>query len=311
MLWASLLGRSSVVALCYHNIGGNGVPWEAFAAQMRWLKRAGVEPLSQAGLRRFLSGVPRIRPGVMLTFDDGFRDLYTRVRPLLLELNFSALVFVINNRVRPDDEPGVEGEITAHRAHEAFLRRGDRSAWMSWTELRTMMGEGILEVGSHSLTHAMAPVTRPLLDRAPDHWSYAPYVERNPAGPFPYLAPELSRELWLADEDRLERLDDIHARALQNLRLSRQELEWQLGAPVHSLAWPWGQCHPQAARAAREAGLDLQFTLRRGPVTQGSPLSGINRLEVRRTRGQTWFRSRMALYSRAWAARLYSAARIG
>ena len=79
------------------------------------------------------------RPAVLLTFDDGFRDLLTRVAPVLREHGFCATTFLVSNRMRPDDEPGMEGEIVADQAHEAWLTRGERSTWLSWAELRGLV----------------------------------------------------------------------------------------------------------------------------------------------------------------------------
>ncbi|WP_461209594.1 polysaccharide deacetylase family protein [Desulfocurvus sp. DL9XJH121] len=312
MGWASLLGRSSVVVLCYHNTGGNGMPWDSFAAQMRWLKDAGVNTLSQAGLRRFLAGEPLGAPGVFLTFDDGFRDLYTRVGPFLADLEFNAMVFVINNRVRPDTEPGTGLDVFAHRAHEAFLLRKDRSPWLSWAELRDLSENGILEVGAHSLTHAMGPVTAPELDEFPKHWAYAPLAAKGaPQGLIPRLEPELAGPLWIEEKGRAETEQELYSRIFSNLSQCRKELEWRLHVRVRSLAWPWGEFHPVAMRAARDAGLDMLFTLERGAVTPSSAMDRLPRLEVRKGKDLSWFKSRMVLYSHAATARLYSAMRIG
>ena len=309
MVWARLPGRSSVPVLCYHNTGGNGVPWKTFEAQMRWLKDADVATLSQAALRRFLNGEFRSYPGVFLTFDDGFRDLYTHVGPLFAELGFNATVFIINNRMRPSSEPGACGEIIGHRAHEAFLRRGDRSAWLSWAELRELIEDGIMEVGSHSSTHAKRPVSPPELTEISDHWSYAPWTGK-PGAMVPRLAPELAGPLWLEEQGRLESEKEMYFRVVDDLSKSRKELEWRLGTRIRSLAWPWGRSHPVAIRAAHDAGLDMMFTLDRGCVGRDMPMDDICRVEVRRNKGLNWFKSRVALYSRAWTARLYSATRM-
>jgi len=63
-----------------------------------------------------------------LTFDDGYRDFYTTVFPLLKKYNISATVFVITRDV------GKNGNVT-------------------WEMLREMIRTGLVEVGSHTISH--------------------------------------------------------------------------------------------------------------------------------------------------------------
>ncbi|MBU1003108.1 MAG: polysaccharide deacetylase family protein [Proteobacteria bacterium] len=308
MNWARLLGKKSVPVLCYHNLGGNGVPRESFAQQMRWLKDNDVRTLGQRELRLFLAGDPLERPSVMITFDDGFRDLYTFARPLLKQLGLCATVFVINDRMRPDNEPGFDGEIVAHQAHLDFLLNQNRSPWLSWQELKEMLEEGVFETGSHSSTHGMGPGSKPELVELPDHWAYARLCGQH--GPHSKLVPELSRPLWLAQEQRQETTQGFFSRVKKDLQDSRNELESKLMRPVEAFAWPWGESQSTAEQAAEEAGLKLRFTLKRGTVRRGTPPGDIPRLEVRRNKGLNWFASRVALYSRPWMAALYSSTRI-
>jgi hypothetical protein len=212
MPWAEWLGRSSVPVLCYHNIGGNGVPLAAFTQQMRWLAASGVRALTLAELRRVLAGEPLPGPAVCLTFDDGFCDLYTRVAPLFAQLGLRGTVFVINNRLRADDAPCHQGEIVADAAHRAFTLSGDRSAWLSGAELRELADLELFEVGSHSLTHAMGRW-------APGNWRKFLTI-----GPTPRGAKEAARArrrawlrswpgpLWREAEGRAETGAEMHAR---------------------------------------------------------------------------------------------------
>ncbi|EPR30402.1 polysaccharide deacetylase [Alkalidesulfovibrio alkalitolerans DSM 16529] len=299
-------GRSSVPVLCYHNIGGNGVPEESFAAQMDWLAARGVRSLTLAGVEAFLRGEPLREPSVLLTFDDGFRDLYTRAAPILRRHGFSCLAFVVPNRIREDHEPGTGEPIMADAAHEAFVLRGDRSAWMSWAEIAELQREGVVEVGSHSLTHRMAPVSEAQAGEVPAHWAYAPWRGQKT---FPRLAPELAAPIRVEEQGRLETIEELKARVEENILKSRDELESRLGCEVRSLAWPWGAWRPEGLWAAHKAGIRLCFTLERGPLSPGTDLMRLPRLEVRRAKGLSWFATRMHIYSRAVFARLYSAMR--
>lgn len=299
-------GRSSVPVLCYHNIGGNGVPEESFAAQMNWLSACGMRSLTLAGFEAFLRGEPLESPSFLLTFDDGFRDLYTRAAPILRRHGFSCLAFIVPNRVREDAEPGTDAPIIADTAHEAFVLRGDRSAWMSWAEIAELQREGVVEVGSHSLTHRMASVSEAQAGEVPAHWAYAPWRGQKT---FPRLAPELAGPIYSEEQGRLETDEEFKARVEENILRSRNELESRLGREVRSLAWPWGAWRPDGLLAARSAGIRQCFTLERGPLSRGTDPMRLPRLEVRRAKGISWFASRVHIYSRAFFARLYSAMR--
>ncbi|BBD07692.1 polysaccharide deacetylase family protein [Desulfovibrio ferrophilus] len=308
MNWGKLLGKTSVPVLCYHNLGGNGVPRESFVSQMRWLKDNGVCTLNQSELRRFLEGETLTSPSVMITFDDGFRDLYTFARPILKDLGLTATVFIINDRMRPNSEIGFDREILAHQAHLDFLLTQNRSAWLSLQELKELLEEGVFELGSHSFSHRMKPTCAPELVELPTHWAYA--LQSGQDGPYSELKPELAHPLWLANEQRQETTQEMISRVQNNLEESRRELEAQCERPVTAFAWPWGETHPAAEQAVEKAGLDLRFTLKRGAVDHKTPPGSIPRLEVRRHKGLGWFASRVALYSRPWTATLYSGARI-
>lgn len=309
MPWPPRPGRSSVPVLCYHNIGGNGVPYRLFAEQMRMLADLGITTLTLAEFESFLNGQDLDGPGVLITFDDGFRDIYTRVWPLFEQLDLVGTMFIINNRVRPDDQPGIEEDIVAHEAHRDFTTRGERAAWLSAGEIRQLQDSGRFDVGSHSMAHMMGPVSESVLANPPDHWSYAAWDKRE-GDRVPRLAPELAQPLYIEQASRFETGQEFAARVENNLADSRRELEDLTGRPVNSLAWPWGKCHPLGVAAARRAGFKMLFTLQRGAVAQGSAKDGICRLEVRRNKDISWLRKRLAVYSRKTWAGLYSAFRI-
>ncbi len=316
MPWARWLGTTSVPVLCYHNLGGNGVPRQAFAQQVRWLTRQGVRTLNLSQLNDFIDGKRLDSPGVLITFDDGFRDLHTFAGPLLAELGQSAVVFVINDRLRPPDEPGAEGEIVAHQAHHAFVEHGDRSAWCSALELAQWAERGVLEVGGHSLHHALGPVSEPRHPDSPPHWAHLPWELEwiseagEPVRMLPELAPELAGPLWLEEQGRLETKAEFAARAEGELARCRGGLEEALGRPVTALAWPWGKWHPVAMEAARRAGFAMAFTLERGPLARGAEPMRLPRLEIRKNKGMAWFRSRLAVHSRRLVAAAYSGVRL-
>lgn len=112
-----------------------------FARQMDLLLAGGrtVAGLS-AAFSRDGEDQERGREVLILTFDDGYRDFYDNVFPILRARRLPAVVFVVPKFI--------EGEIELDR----YQGRGEDSRPLSWEMLAEMSQEGI-EIGSHSLTH--------------------------------------------------------------------------------------------------------------------------------------------------------------
>jgi len=94
----AVLRKPGVIVLMYHRILGrdrtlSGLPVECFAEQMRWV-HDNCDPI---GLDAFVDRVARpsrLRPAVLVTFDDGFRDYHDLAYPVLKGLRIPAVVFV-------------------------------------------------------------------------------------------------------------------------------------------------------------------------------------------------------------------------
>lgn len=131
-------------ALMYHRVvpaaeepDGISVTQQAFARHLGWLRRWGYQSVGAADLAGALEGArPLPRKPVLLTFDDGFRDNLTDALPILRELGFNALVFVVVELMG--------GRRTFGQAKGEPLLSGD--------QIRQMAAGGV-EFGSHTLTH--------------------------------------------------------------------------------------------------------------------------------------------------------------
>ncbi|GIU89485.1 MAG: hypothetical protein KatS3mg010_0584 [Acidimicrobiia bacterium] len=161
--------RAGVVVLIYHSVGGASglqldLPKDLFARQMSELAAAGnVVPLDVA-LAQLEQGRPD--PGrecVVLTFDDGTVDFVEHAVPVLAEHGLPATLYVA----------------TAFVEEQRPFDYGVRP--LSWNALADACTTGLVDVGSHTHTHA-------LLDRV------------DPA----VAADELDRSIALI-EDRLGR----------------------------------------------------------------------------------------------------------
>lgn len=139
---ASRLGwkvPSKVPILMYHYIRVNPDPRdklgedlsvrpEVFDQQMSWLASHGYHSVTlQAVVRSWKEGHPLPDRPVVLTFDDGYRDVYTAAFPAMERYGFVGVVFAVTNFV-------------------------GRAGYASAEELQRLEGKG-WEIGAHSMNH--------------------------------------------------------------------------------------------------------------------------------------------------------------
>ena len=101
-----------------------------FAAQMEWLRAHGFHAVSQLQVYRALEeGRPLPAKPVMITFDDGYRDVLWHAAPVLHRLHMPATEYVITGRVS----------------------NGDPS-FLTWPQLVRLEKLGVT-IGSHTVSH--------------------------------------------------------------------------------------------------------------------------------------------------------------
>lgn len=141
------LPRRRVVAtiLMFHRIGPLSprepavtnaltVPSAAFVAQMLWLRSHGFHAISQRQLFDALErGWPLPARPVLITFDDGYRDILWNAAPVLARLHMPATAYVITARISGPDP-----------------------SFLTWPELRRLEARGF-DIGSHTVHHLELP----------------------------------------------------------------------------------------------------------------------------------------------------------
>lgn len=189
-----------LTALIYHRVGG-GSPDERdvtvadFAAQIDALSAYDVRSLDDA-LDRLDAG--DTSPTVVLTFDDGFGDVYDHGWPLLRAAGLPFTIYVASGYV--GDTMHWEGS-TAKAAGPA----------LTWPQLREMVDSGLCTIGNHTRTHArpehldsaeLDGCTADLeseLGVTPRHFAYTWGI------PVPRMEPELRRRFRSAATGELGR----------------------------------------------------------------------------------------------------------
>jgi peptidoglycan/xylan/chitin deacetylase (PgdA/CDA1 family) len=122
---------------------------DQFEQQLDQLAASGLATGDFDALAAVVEG--RLRnPTAFLTFDDGFRDNYTRMLPILRERGLSAFVFVIPPLVDAGSPLAWPEVAPAQRRHPETMLS------VTWPMVEEMAASGI-EIGSHTLTHPHLP----------------------------------------------------------------------------------------------------------------------------------------------------------
>jgi peptidoglycan/xylan/chitin deacetylase (PgdA/CDA1 family) len=121
-----------VVILLYHRVGSGGseieLPSEVFERHLEQL----VDHGSVLSLEDAVAG--RNGGGVVVTFDDGYRDFYDVALPLLVKHRVPAVLYLATGLVEGGDLAPSAGGLT-------------------WTQLSEAMDTGLVTVGSHTHGH--------------------------------------------------------------------------------------------------------------------------------------------------------------
>jgi peptidoglycan/xylan/chitin deacetylase (PgdA/CDA1 family) len=123
-----------VVVLCYHRVGSGqreiDVPADVFRSQ---LEAVAAEPRPRA----LADALADPAGGVVLTFDDGFRDFYETVLPLLVEYGLPAVLYLATGFVDVGDPRSNVSSADA----------------LTWRMLEAAVDTGLVVVGSHTHSH--------------------------------------------------------------------------------------------------------------------------------------------------------------
>jgi peptidoglycan/xylan/chitin deacetylase (PgdA/CDA1 family) len=135
--------------LMYHKIGDPppgsrlGKLWVStarFRRQMAYLKAHGYQPLTFGDIAAFQDrGEPVPPSGVVITFDDGYKNNHENAYPVLREFGFRAVIYLVVEAIGRDNfwhDPATEIRIPM----------------LTWKEVQEMQAGG-MEFDSHTLRH--------------------------------------------------------------------------------------------------------------------------------------------------------------
>jgi peptidoglycan/xylan/chitin deacetylase (PgdA/CDA1 family) len=127
-----------VPILMYHRVNAAPPPSQRpltvhpvdFARQMKWLKQHGYRTITQRELYDALFLGRRLGPKpILITFDDGYNDVFHKALPVLKRLGMRATAYVISGRTLRSD-----------------------TVFLTWHLLRALERDGV-EIGSHTVGH--------------------------------------------------------------------------------------------------------------------------------------------------------------
>jgi peptidoglycan/xylan/chitin deacetylase (PgdA/CDA1 family) len=133
--------------LLYHRIDDAGLststPPQVFRQHLELLKRSGWRSLSADEFTFYMtSGRTLPARSFLITFDDGYETVASAALPVLRELGSSAIVFLATQFMR--------GPL---RGQSVVDTEGEPHKFMSWDQVRTLQGSGVIDCQSHSHAH--------------------------------------------------------------------------------------------------------------------------------------------------------------
>ena len=116
--------------------------------------------------KNFKGKSPRGKKEVVLTFDDGRRNCWSVIFPLLKKYKIKALIFIIPSRIAESDEyfPNLEDYWKGRVSWENLYVSHRKQPYLTWKELEMMQASGLVDIFSHSLKHEVVAVSSKIID---------------------------------------------------------------------------------------------------------------------------------------------------
>jgi peptidoglycan/xylan/chitin deacetylase (PgdA/CDA1 family) len=201
-----------------------------------WLKGTGWSAISLDDLTAANRGVrPLPEKSILISFDDGYESLYTRVFPLIKVYRYPIVAALVGSWMeggRPDGTV-LYGDRVVPRAK-----------FISWAQAREMQASGLVEIASHSYNLHRGVLANPQGNTIPAAitWQY-------------------DRATGQYETDAQYR-DRIRA----DLSRARSQMAANVGRAPRALVWPFGRYSGPALEIAKQAGFTFALTLEPEPA---------------------------------------------
>ena len=226
------------VSISFHDVedrasdlDSDGVTSRRLVQFFDWLKGSGWTAVSLDDLAAAAHGQrPLPDKAILITFDDGYKSLYTRVFPLLKIYHYPIVAALVGIWME-----GKDGDTVSYGG----VTRVPRSNFISWAEAREMQASGLVEFASHSYSMHRGVQANPQGSMTPAAvtWAYDPATKHY-------------------ENDR-----EYAARIRADLVHSRSDLAANLGHPPRAIVWPYGRYTGPGLEVAKELGFSFSLTL--------------------------------------------------
>ncbi len=225
------------VAVSFHGVvddekdlGSDDITTGRLIAFFDWLRGTGWTPVTLDDIAAAGAGVRALPPKpILITFDDGYKNAYTRVYPLLLAYRYPAVLALVGS--------WMDAPMTATVSYGGEMV--PRANFLSWENVREMQSSGLVEFASHS-------------------YALHTGIRGNPQGSMPPSAAT-----WTYDPrtGTYESDASMQARVTADLRKAIALMRSHTGKAPRALVWPFGRYAGPSLTAAREAGFRFAITL--------------------------------------------------
>lgn len=147
--------RRDIPVLMYHRVIESDdekgyydtfVTKENFEKQMKYLKKNNYEPIFFKDIKNGEYKNRFSKKNVIITFDDGYRDNYKIVLPILKKYNFKIVLFLITDCDHNKWDVEAEGR-----------EKEKRFPLMTKAEVQELINSGLVEIGGHTSHHLNMP----------------------------------------------------------------------------------------------------------------------------------------------------------
>lgn len=236
------------VSIAFHDVvddpdrlADDAITSDTLVAFFEWLRGNDWKAISLDDVARAREGGPPLPPrAVLITFDDGYRSLYTRVFPLLLAYRIPVVAALVGSWMTAP----TEGQVMYNNVSVP------RSNFISWPQAREMQASGLVEFASHSHDLHRAVIGNPQGNTMPS----AVTLEYQSGGGYEDAAAQAQR--LEADAQRISAL-----------------LTHELGRAPRAWVWPYGRYSSAGVDAIKSAGFQFAMTLDAGMASALEPLA--------------------------------------
>jgi biofilm PGA synthesis lipoprotein PgaB len=177
-------------------------------------------------------GKPLPPKAVLLSFDDGYRDFYSRVIPVLQAFQWPAVLAPVGNwLLTPPNQEVIFGDQPVQR--HMFLNP---------EELKKAAQSPLIEIGAHTYHSHRG-------------------TQGNPQG---NLLPHMSNRMYVADAQRYENTEEYQHRVGKDVRNITQLIQKVTGKIPRVWVWPYGNVNGEAQAIIKQQGYQLFLTLDSG-----------------------------------------------